>query len=181
MNDRLACEAFADAMGIELEAPAPLELDPDAATNLYDVVVANLHDDVSPALASDFERNRSEMAALLVESLKRERAFEDEVTDAELTELTPLLGTRPASVTEGIAALNDAVPALDGRPAGRPPALPPSPRVPYRDGLRADRDALPGPHDPPHRLTAHLRRRASSAVVTGRADGGRGSGQVGAW
>ncbi len=112
VNDRLACEAFADAMDIDLEAPAPLELDPDAATDLYDVVVANLHDDVSPALTTDFERNRSEMAALLVESLKRERAFADEVTEAELTELTPLLGARPASVADGIAALDDAVPAL---------------------------------------------------------------------
>ena len=78
VNDRLACEAFADAMDIELEPPAPLELDPERRRpNLYDVVVANLHDDVSPALTTDFERNRSEMAALLVESLGRERAFAD--------------------------------------------------------------------------------------------------------
>ena len=112
VNDRLACEGFADAMGVTLEAPEPLVLEPDAAMSLYDVVVANLHDDVSPALAGDFERNRSDMAALLVESLGRERAFAPEVTAAELDELTPLLGARPASVAEGIAALNDAVPAL---------------------------------------------------------------------
>ncbi len=112
VNDRLACEAFADAMGIDLDPPPPLELDPNAATNLFDVVVANLSDDVSPALTSDFERNRAEMAALLVDSLGRERAFAAEVTEAELTELSPLLGARPASVAEGIAALNDAVPAL---------------------------------------------------------------------
>jgi aminoglycoside phosphotransferase (APT) family kinase protein len=112
VNDRLACEAFADAMGITLEAPAPLELYPDAATNLYDVVVANLRDDVSPSLTSDFARNRSEMAALLVQSLGRARTFAAEVTEAELTELTSLLGARPVSVTEGMAALNDAVPTL---------------------------------------------------------------------
>ena len=65
-------------------------------------MVANLSDDVSPALTSDFERNHAEMAALLVDSLGRERAFAAEVTDAELTELSPLLGALPRRSPRGL-------------------------------------------------------------------------------
>jgi aminoglycoside phosphotransferase (APT) family kinase protein len=111
INDRLTCEAIADAMGITLTRPPQLVM-PESATTLYDVVAANLRDDVAPALDAEFERNRADMAVLLVESLGRERALGPHVTAAELDELTPLLGARPASVDEGIAALNDAVPAL---------------------------------------------------------------------
>lgn len=84
----------------------------DVPVNLYDVVSVNLRTDVSPSLEDEFARNRSEMATLLVESLGREARLEAAVTAAELDELIPLLGTRPSSVADGIAALDAAVPAL---------------------------------------------------------------------
>lgn len=112
VNDRLTCEAIADAMGVALQRPPDLATPIGAGTDLYDVVSANLRDDVGPLLTDDFARNRSEMATLLVESLGRERRLEPAVTTAELDDLTPLLGRRPDSVTQGLADLDEAVPAL---------------------------------------------------------------------
>ena len=113
VNDRLACEAFADAMDIELEPPAPLELDPDAATEPLrrrGREPARRREPprsrpTSSATARRWPRCSSSHSSASAPSPRRSN-------EAELTELTPLLGARPASVAEGIAALNDAVPSL---------------------------------------------------------------------
>ena len=84
-------------MGIKLERPE-LPFVPEPDVSLYDVVVANLHEDVVPSLPEAFARNRAETAALLVAALDREHRIGPTIAEIELDELAELLGRYPADL-----------------------------------------------------------------------------------
>ncbi len=105
LNDRLTCEAIADAMGVTLERPAF----PDVATgptSLYDVVAANLRTEVLPAVTGDFARNRAEMATVLTETLERLHRIGPAVAAIECAELTELLGMSVTDMRAGLRTLD---------------------------------------------------------------------------
>jgi hypothetical protein len=104
VNDRLTCEAIADALGATLDAPSlPDEGGDDDAVTLYDVVVANLVDAVAPATTSAFARDRAEMSARLVEMLARHARWGDEIAAIERAELSELLGEPVDELEDGLA------------------------------------------------------------------------------
>ena len=108
INDRLTCEAIADAMGVALDAPELPEV-PTGPTSLYDVVAANLRTDVVPALEAEFARNRAEMAAVLTESLEHVHRIGPAVDAIERVELGALLGEPVTDLRGGLQALDDAI------------------------------------------------------------------------
>jgi aminoglycoside phosphotransferase (APT) family kinase protein len=119
VNDRLACEALADAIGLDLERPELPELPPvvddlagavaSGPSRLFDVVAANLTEEIVPRLDSALARNRAEMAVLLVRSLERQHRLGGAVEQVEIDELGELLGRRPASSVAGLVALDGAI------------------------------------------------------------------------
>ncbi len=108
VNDRLTCEAIADAMGVTLDKPDLPEV-PAGPTSLYDVVAANLRADVVPAIDGDFPRNRAEMAVVLTESLERVHRIGPAVDAIERDELATLLGMPIDDVCVGLEALDEAI------------------------------------------------------------------------
>jgi aminoglycoside phosphotransferase (APT) family kinase protein len=107
ISDRICCDAIAEAMGIKLERPE-LPFVPEPDVSLYDVVVANLREDVVPSLPEAFARNRAETAALLVAALEREHRIGPAVAEIELEELAELLGRYPEDLGSGLAELDRA-------------------------------------------------------------------------
>jgi aminoglycoside phosphotransferase (APT) family kinase protein len=108
VNDRLTCEAIADAMGVQLQQPSFPE-NAAGPTSLYDVVAANLRTDVVPAVTGEFARNRAEMAAVLTETLERLHRIGPAVAAIECAELSTLLGAPVSDVASGLQALDDAI------------------------------------------------------------------------
>ena len=108
INDRLTCEAIADAMGVTLEQP-PFPAVPAGPTSLYEVVAANLRGDVVPVVEGEFARNRAEMAAVLTEVLERVHRIGPAVEAIEREELAALLGSAVADLRTGLQALDDAI------------------------------------------------------------------------
>jgi aminoglycoside phosphotransferase (APT) family kinase protein len=131
VNDRLTCEAIADAMGIALDRPVFPDV-PVGPTTLYDVVATNLRADVVPALTADFARNRAEMAAVLAEVLEREARIGPAVAAIERAELAELLGRRVTDVRAGLRALDSLI--RNGDPAQEVPVL----RYLYRRAVRTE-------------------------------------------
>jgi hypothetical protein len=105
VSDRLCCEALAEAAGIAVERPELPAL-PDQATSLYEVVARNLEQDVLPAVAGIFPRNRLEAAVLLVRSLEREQRLGAQLERIECDELGALLARRPADLASGLCELD---------------------------------------------------------------------------
>jgi aminoglycoside phosphotransferase (APT) family kinase protein len=131
VNDRLTCEAIADAMGIALDRPVFPEV-PAGPMTLFDVVVTNLRTDVVPALSADFARNRAEMAAVLTEALEREARIGPAVAAIERAELAELLGRRVTDVRAGLRALDSLI--RNGDPTQEEPVL----RYLYRRAVRTE-------------------------------------------
>jgi hypothetical protein len=107
ISDRICCDAIAEAMGITLERPQ-LPFVPEPDVSLYDVVVANIREDVVPSLPDAFARNRAETAALLVAALEREHRIGPTVAAIELDELAELLGRPVDDLGSGLAELDRA-------------------------------------------------------------------------
>ncbi len=108
VNDRLTCEAIADAMGVTLGRPVFPEVEP-GPTSLYDVVAANLRTDVLPAVTGEFAQNRAAMAAVLTETLERLHHIGPAVEAIECAELAEMLGTPVSDLRTGLMALDDAI------------------------------------------------------------------------
>lgn len=105
VSDRLCCDCIAARDGIELERPA-LPGAIDARPTLYGAVAGTIDGVLVDAADTDFARGRAREAALLVRSLEREAALRPALDAADLDELTPLLGHRPATVAQGLRALS---------------------------------------------------------------------------
>ncbi len=119
VNDRLACQALADAIGLALGEPELPEVPAVVAdlagivqagsAELFEVVARNLNDEVVPHLDTGLARNRAEMAVLLVRSLERQHRLGGAFEAIELDELGALLGRRPATVGEGLRTLDGVI------------------------------------------------------------------------
>jgi hypothetical protein len=98
---RTTAQVLAEATGIELEE---VELPAERLTRFsayYDMLIENLEQEQSPAIADAFLKNRMWFASRLARHLRhadrRGPAFEDQ----ELDDMGELLGKRPANVKEG--------------------------------------------------------------------------------
>ena len=109
VNDRLTCEAIADATGRTLSKPE-LPDDDDPPLDLFGVVVANLDDDVVAATTSEIARDRAAMSARLVAMLGRRDRFGSTIDAIERGELATLLGRPVDDLDEGLRALDAAIP-----------------------------------------------------------------------
>lgn len=105
--ERATCEALAAAMGIELERPDLPEVE--MASSLEGVIVANLRDEVLPAVAGDYPRHRLEHTTLLVECLDRQRQIGPELAAIELDEIAVLTGRRAVTLEDGLLDLDQAI------------------------------------------------------------------------
>jgi hypothetical protein len=113
-NERMMCDAIADARGLPRQRPALPDVAAAASATLYDVVAENLVTDVAPAIGpSDgpaaYARNRLDTAVLLVRGLAREHHLGPAVTAVELDELGALLGRRPSDEEDGRRRLDELV------------------------------------------------------------------------
>jgi len=109
VNDRLTCAAIADALDVELDEPE-LPDDGDASFGIYDVVVANLRDDVASATTSAFAQDRAEMAARLVAMLARQHRWGAEIASTECAEMSKLLDEPVADLDDGLRRLDARIP-----------------------------------------------------------------------
>ncbi len=101
LHTRLTAEALAAATGTALP-PAPVDdaVDTDA-TPYFDAVLEQLRTVVVPAVADPFASQRAKSAARVLKYLREVERAGDRPVAAELDELERLLGTRPATTTEG--------------------------------------------------------------------------------
>jgi aminoglycoside phosphotransferase (APT) family kinase protein len=108
VGDRATCEAIAEAMDVPLERP---ELPETADSTDDEDILARaaryaLDHDVRPAVTDPFATSRLGDADILVRCLDRRRRLGPMVDSMECDELTPLLGTRPATASAGLADLD---------------------------------------------------------------------------
>ena len=103
-------EVMAGVLGIELE-PTPLpEPGPETPrSEVLDIVCSELNDVVCPALSEPSVIARVMAMTVLVMRLQTEELIGAALDEAELDDLAELLGERPATVTEGLAALDTLV------------------------------------------------------------------------
>jgi DNA-binding transcriptional ArsR family regulator len=107
-------EVMAGVLDIELE-PTPLpEPGPESPrSEVLDIVLSEINDVVTPALSEPSVVARVMAMSVLVMHLQTEERLGAALDEAELDDLAELLGERPATVTEGLAAL-DALVATAG-------------------------------------------------------------------
>ncbi|HEX7095464.1 MAG TPA: phosphotransferase family protein [Acidimicrobiales bacterium] len=112
VGDRATCEAIAEASGVELERP---ELpDDDSADDILAAAAQYaLEHDVRPAVSDAFATSRIGDVAILVQCMERKCRYGALVEAMQLDELAKLLGSRPSSLTAGLASLDEAL--RDGR------------------------------------------------------------------
>jgi len=112
LGDRATCESLAEAAGVIVERPEMPEGE-GAKDILADAAVWSLEKDVAPHLADAFAASRAGDASILIRIMDRRRRYGALIDDIECDELTPLLGHRPATRAEGMAALVDRIEADD--------------------------------------------------------------------
>jgi aminoglycoside phosphotransferase (APT) family kinase protein len=111
---RALCDALALAMGSELvRCPLPEAARSAIDAGLGEVAVRVLEDDVAPASEAGWRRSQVEGAAALTACVAREQRFGSALERAGCDELEALLGTRPADLAGGLAALDAAIAAGD--------------------------------------------------------------------
>jgi aminoglycoside phosphotransferase (APT) family kinase protein len=110
VGDRSTCEALAEAMGLDVSIPSPLE-DPGPADVLADAAKYALANDVAAAVTDPFVLSRLNDARILVDCMDRVRRFGPILEVVELDELELLLGVRPDSVATGMQTLTGAIAA----------------------------------------------------------------------
>jgi aminoglycoside phosphotransferase (APT) family kinase protein len=107
VGDRATCDAIAESMGITLTAPQlPDEGEPGVLAQAVDHALVS---DVLPAVGEDFARSRLVDAQQMAACIDRLRRFERIIAGLELDALGELLGRRPESVDEGVAAVDAGV------------------------------------------------------------------------
>jgi aminoglycoside phosphotransferase (APT) family kinase protein len=108
VGDRSTCEMLAQAMDVALERPEMPEQSGEADV-LADAAVYGQEHDVVPALSDRFAASRANDVKTLIACMDRRRRYGPALAEAELDELAALLGKRPASRAEGLAALDAAI------------------------------------------------------------------------
>lgn len=112
LGDRATCESLAEAAGVTVARPEMPE-DIGGTDVLAEAAVWSLEKDVAPHLDDAFATSRAGDAAILIRIMDRRRRYGARLDEIEVEELTPLLGARPASRAEGMAALVDRIEADD--------------------------------------------------------------------
>lgn len=108
IGDRATCEAIAEAEGVQVERP---EMPTDAGTRdiLSEAAQYAIDNDVQPHLSNLFARSRANDVKILVQVMDRKRRYGATLASTECDELGELLGTRPATLDEGLRALDEAI------------------------------------------------------------------------
>ena len=105
LGDRATCESLAEATGLEVERPTMPE--GDGEKDIFaDAAVWSLERDVTPHLSDPFALSRVGDASILIRIMDRRRRYGALLDAIECDEMTPLLGSRPATRTEGTATLD---------------------------------------------------------------------------
>lgn len=108
IGDRATCEALAEAEGVEVERP---EMPAEAGERdiLAEAAAYAIDHDVQPHLSNLFASSRANDVKVLVQVMDRKRRYGATLAAIECDELGALLGERPASLAEGLRALDDAI------------------------------------------------------------------------
>jgi hypothetical protein len=101
-----AIEALGERLGIGLEAPTIPAAEPTRAAAAHDQLIGMLR---STDVDDDFVAYRLRVAFRLARYLEREDEVGRELSNADLDDLVPLLGQRPATWRDGDAALEEFV------------------------------------------------------------------------
>jgi aminoglycoside phosphotransferase (APT) family kinase protein len=102
---RATAEALVEALGIPVAPPPlPAALETERAP-IFALLEENLRDEHRPAARDDYGRYRIDLALRLARHLRNADAFGPALEAQERAEQAELLGSRPASVAEGDAAL----------------------------------------------------------------------------
>ena len=105
LGDRATCESLAEAAGLEVERPTMPE--GDGEKDIFaDAAVWSLERDVTPHLSDPFALSRLGDASILIRIMDRRRRYGALLDAIECDEMTPLLGSRPATRAEGTDALD---------------------------------------------------------------------------
>lgn len=105
LNRRLLVAALAEATGITLAPKLPLQAAPTERTWLYDGVIDSLRHDIADASTDARVVAAAKNAAKVLKYLRDADRLGGLAEAQDLADLAELLGARPASVAEGIAAL----------------------------------------------------------------------------
>ena len=108
VGDRATCEALAEAMGMPPDRP-DLPDDDEGDDVVARAAQYALDHDVVPHLGDPLARSRAADVGVLVACLERRRRLGPALAERERDELGALLGRTPASVEEGLRALDAAV------------------------------------------------------------------------
>jgi hypothetical protein len=108
LGDRATCESLAEAAGLTIERPIMPD-DADGKDILADAAIWSLEHDVQPHLSDPFAMSRLGDAAILIKIMDRKRRFGPQLDAIECDELAPILGHRPSSRSEGMAALDQLI------------------------------------------------------------------------
>jgi hypothetical protein len=113
VGDRATCEAIAEAMGVELDPPELPDIEragENTAGSEADILASAaqyaLDHDVRPAVSDPFAASRVGDVSILVQCMDRRRRHGAMLDSMECDELTPLLGSRPASARSGLGELD---------------------------------------------------------------------------
>jgi aminoglycoside phosphotransferase (APT) family kinase protein len=104
VGDRATCDAIAESMGITLTPPQlPAEDEPGTLAQALDYALGS---EVLPAVGTDFARSRLNDVRQMAACVDRLRRFERVIAGLETDALGELLGRRPETVDEGVAAVD---------------------------------------------------------------------------
>ncbi len=109
LHRRLTVEALAAATGTALPEVVLTEPLDTPQTRYYDAMLHQMRDIVGPHITDPYAARRHRSIARVVKYLREENRVGGAHVEAELADLTRLLGARPASVAAGSAALLDRV------------------------------------------------------------------------
>lgn len=108
VGDRATCESIAEAAGITVERPV-MPAEEGERDILAEAAAYAIDNDVQPHLSDLFGKSRANDVKVLVQVMDRKRRYGATLDAIECDELGALLGTRPASLAEGLRALDDAI------------------------------------------------------------------------
>lgn len=111
---RTTAQSLAEATGLALEEPELPEPRPTRFSHYYDMLIENLEEEQSPAIADPFLKNRMWFASRLARHLRHGDQLGVAFDEQELDDMAELLGKRPSDVTEGHRAMHQLV--LDSGP-----------------------------------------------------------------
>lgn len=110
VGDRATCESIAEAAGLDVERPE-MPTNAGEADILADAAVYTVEHDVLPHVNNPFAASRAADVKTLVHVMDRKRRYGAALAEIECDEMGALLGTRPASVAEGLSQLDAAISA----------------------------------------------------------------------